>query len=134
MSVLAEYIEPFWDWVPWECETFSKDDVINLPGGMECDAPYDDPRVRDNVVGDTAYHIARVAYLFRYWESEEEFDAEHRPTFSPSSVHNGVHPLLDGNHRYAAALVRGDKLFMLDVDGDIDEAEAMFGMTSEISV
>jgi hypothetical protein len=43
-------------------------------------------------------------------------------------VTRGAHPLLDGNHRYAAALVRGDEFFDLEIDGDVDEAEELFGV------
>jgi hypothetical protein len=126
MSVLSDLVEPFYEWVPWDCDVFSVADVLAVPVGEECDVPYDDATgVRDMVVGQTSYHVARVAHLVRY---PSVLDDDDYPIFSVSNVERGLHPILDGNHRYAAALVRGDEFFVLDVDGDIDEAEALFGV------
>jgi len=124
MDVMARLIEPFTDWVPWDCDTFTIADVLAVPLGDECPIPYED-EVKDMVYGQTSYHVSRIAYLLRH---PFVMDDDDYPTFSPSNYNNGSHPLLDGNHRYAAAVIRGDDFFIVDIDGDLDEAEDMFGI------
>lgn len=37
-------------------------------------------------------------------------------------------PIADGNHRLAAAIVRGDREILVEIDGDLDYASELFGV------
>jgi hypothetical protein len=124
MSVLSEFVESPFEWCPWDCPLFTEDEVRELPEDMSCDVPYDDQtNVRDMVVGQSSYHIARIAYLVRHQTVLDEYDY---PVFSTDNAQRGLHALLDGNHRYGAAIIRGDEFFIVDIDGDIDYARELF--------
>lgn len=129
MSVMLDFVgDPFED-VPWDCEQFSRQDVLDLPIERACDAPYDED-VQDMVVGQESYHIARIAYLLHNGWDETGKDIRTPVLEIGFGGYRSGHPLLDGNHRYAAALLRGDQFFTAYIDGDIDEAEEMFGITA----
>lgn len=132
MSALLDYLggDPFEKMV-WDCPEFTREEVLSSVAlEEEISIPYDED-VQDAVVGQSSYHISRIAYLFRHgWdESGNDF---HTPilevSFGYDAYDLGRHPLLDGNHRLAAAVLRGDEFFTVYVDGDLDRAEEMFGI------
>lgn len=64
-------------------------------------------------------HIERVAYLVVHSWSD----------FISVEAHWGGWPVVDGNHRLAAAIFRGDKDIEVEFGGMLDEIRDMFGPT-----
>lgn len=69
-------------------------------------------------------HIARIAYLATNgWD-----DAIHFDVGVPSLGCFIDWPLVDGNHRLAAAIYRGDKDILADVSGSTEYAKEVLGV------
>lgn len=80
------------------------------------DTPWnpDDPRLPDNL-SPARHHAARVAWFVRNgWHD--------LPCFHFSNTW-GTWPILDGNHRFAAAIFARDTDILVSVDGWLDIAE-----------
>lgn len=126
MSILLDYIGDPFELMVWDCPVFTREDVLAVSEGDEVATPYNDD-IQDLVIGQDSYHIGRIAYLLRHGWDESGADLR-TPVleFSLSNDPYRTHPLLDGNHRFAAAVLRGDAFFTVYVDGDLDEAEDLF--------
>ncbi|MEU4558395.1 hypothetical protein AB0F72_08395 [Actinoplanes sp. NPDC023936] len=109
MLPLHPYESPAWD-----CPPFTIVDVLACtdpdPG------PFDTWTSAPNPDTDRVLHIARIAHLARTWVN----DGSDPPTLY---VHRGV-TLIDGWHRFAAAMARGEAAVHVEVLGDPDEAAA----------
>jgi hypothetical protein len=129
MSAILDYVGDPVEQMIWDCPRFTHQDVLDVAEGDEIDAPYDED-VQNMVVGQSSYHIARIAYLLRYGWDESGND-DHTPILEVpfGGIPRLGHPLLDGNHRLAAAIIRGDQFFTVSVDGDLDAAEEMFDLS-----
>jgi hypothetical protein len=119
---LVEYVDPFGT-PPWGCAPFTVDDVRDA---IEAGRLAPTPVPREAPVGD---HVARIA-----WLAVHGWDA----CCDPPTVDTGVPgftdptwPLLDGNHRLAAAAVRGDLTILVALQGDEERARDDFGMALE---
>ena len=69
-------------------------------------------------------HAGRIAYLIVYGWS----DAIHLDVGVPSLGCHVSWPVVDGNHRLAAAMYRGDKDILADVSGSVDYAMELLGV------
>lgn len=68
---------------------------------------------------DYEMHVARVAYLAAHgWKDPIEVDVG-----IPSMGYFPAWPIQDGNHRFAAALIMGDKWIWADAQGEVDEIQ-----------
>lgn len=115
MNTFVRLVRSPFEASPWDCDTFTVEDVLAVPFGDECAIAYDSD-VQNMVVGQSGYHIARIAYLLRNWDvHDDEPEGVHFPVFSVQSALLGAHGLLDGNHRYAAALIAGHPTFSVDI-------------------
>lgn len=73
---------------------------------------------------DLSYHAKRVAYLFlNGWFDPIEIDVG-----IPELGHMTFCPIQDGNHRFAAAVLRKDELISAEIFGSVDYAEELFGI------
>ena len=71
-----------------------------------------------------AYHVARIAYLVLHgWTDPIEIDVG-----VPGLGCHVDWVVVDGNHRLAAAIFRGDESIMAVVDGDINYGSELFGV------
>jgi len=107
---------------PWSCARFTETDVRQAVAKR---------RVRPTPVEDdqdARQHIERIAYLaIQGWDDPVEVDVG-----CPVLGYWGPRwPLLDGNHRFYAALIRGDKEILLSVEGQLDHAAQLFGVQAE---
>ena len=126
LNLLKELLISPFEQVPWDCEQFSAEDVLSVSPSEYCDTPYV-LEVQDWVAGQTGYHISRIAYLKAHgWEGEEQ---DHRPLLSVES--DGRCRLLDGNHRFAAAVLRDDQFFLVEIDGFLDAADEVLNVQIE---
>jgi hypothetical protein len=121
LEALTDYWHPMADNV-WGCGVITVEDVLSC----------EDIFMGRQSTGSTAedgesfeFNVARIAWLAeRGWATEGDPE--------PITVDVGVagytpHDLvLDGNHRLAAAIVRGDKEIKVAIAGDIEKARAIF--------
>ena len=123
LAALLEYADPTLD-NPWGCGQIHQQDVLNEVGysTME-DAP---PEFNSRLYLSYEYNIQRIAYFVEQgWDSTEE-DRE------PITIDIGLegytpeYLISDGNHRVAAAKIRGDRSIAVEIIGDVAKAEAMF--------
>ena len=74
-------------------------------------------------------HASRIAYLVTCgWTDAIDVDVD-----VPSMGCNVDWPVIDGNHRLAAAAYRGDALIRASVSGSLDYALELFGVECEES-
>ena len=82
------------------------------------DAPLDDAEL-----WLTQCHLGRIARLMRHrWDDPIEVDVGCLGLFVPW-------PVIDGNHRFYAAIMRGDEHITVDVAGDLDLANELLAPT-----
>lgn len=118
VSRLAALCDPFSD--PWECGTFGIEEVRQAVLSQNLMAT----AFSRTTNWSREEHIARVAHLVVHgWEGAVEVDVG-----VPALRCHVAWPLTDGNHRLAAALVRGDRFISASVAGDIDFAFELFGV------
>ena len=69
----------------------------------------------DAGIGSRKHHIERVAYLVIHgWDDPIEVDVG-----VPSLGNYSDWPILDGNHRFLAAIVREDRHIKVDASGEV---------------
>lgn len=92
---------------PWEnVKPISKEEILSC-NFVEKVEEYD-PLCLEN----RESHIKRIAFYVRNgWEDE------------PITVlcHPNIYPIYDGNHRFAAAIIRNDEFIMANVEGNRQE-------------
>lgn len=69
-------------------------------------------------------HAARIAYLVNN-PANDPLDID---VGVPALGHTVSWPILDGNHRLAAAILRKDKTILAEVGGQMDYARHLFGV------
>jgi hypothetical protein len=76
------------------------------------------------------YHIRRIAYLaFHGWSDPIEIDVG-----CPCLGFYTDWLILDGNHRFFAAVVRKDKLILSTIAGELGYAEELLGIEKQIAI
>lgn len=82
------------------------------------------PLKEGNVRRNFKYHVERIAYLVHFgWVDPIQLDVG-----VPSLLCHVDWPVIDGNHRLAAASFRGDLGIEAEVGGCLDYAEELFGV------
>lgn len=123
LEALLEYCDPTLD-DPWGCGRISKDDVLDCIEFGEPTAKM--PDYDDRLFMSYEYNVARIAHFLQAGWDELEADTE------PITVDIGLagyapnYLIVDGNHRIAAAKLRGDSLIRVEIIGDLAKAEAVF--------
>lgn len=103
---------------PWDTEPVTKEMVAEaLSLGLEVSHPIpSDAHARAQA--------ARIAFLVRHgWDDAIEIDVG-----IPSMQFQVDWPVIDGNHRLAAAAYRGDADILASVGGCLDKAFELFGV------
>lgn len=71
--------------------------------------------------GETYNHAARIAFLVKHPDDEPiEIDV------GVPSLGYYIFRVLDGNHRLAAATIRGDRIIKVDIQGEVSYAKHLF--------
>lgn len=123
LAALLELCDPTLD-DPWGCGRISKDDVLDC---IEFGEPISKmPDYNQELFDSYDYNVARIAHFVKDGWRASEYDYE------PITVDIGLqgympnHIIVDGNHRVAAAKIRGDETIAVEIVGDWAKAEAVF--------
>ena len=119
ISRLRKHCDPFEN-SPWEVEGITPALVCSAAILNEVYSQPIQPRE-----ADIQKHIQRIAYfLLHGWDDPICIDVgvPGFPGYRASWL------VTDGNHRLAAAIIRGDEIIKAWVDGSIDYAEELFGV------
>ena len=115
VTALAAKHNPFTTSTWFDIPPISKDAVAKaiVDGRLES-TPNDDDSPRS---GFTQFHVERIAYLVVH------------PDLKPLriSVYTGSPELVDGNHRLAAAIYRGDETIKIDFPGSTGQLKQWLG-------
>lgn len=123
LEALLEYCDPTLD-DPWGCGRISRDDVLDCIDFGKPIAKM--PDYDSELFMSYEYNVARIAHFLQSGWDELEADTE------PITVDIGLagyvpnYLIVDGNHRVAAAKLRGDLTIRVEIIGDIGKAEAVF--------
>lgn len=120
---------------PWDgrCASFGRD-CLNQPRmfaeaplvGVAWDGQWDG--IEPGSYREALAHVGRVRYLMQFgWDDAIELDVG-IPVLNYSGPEWKV---IDGNHRLAAAALRGDEHILVTVGGQLDHATALLGVTEE---
>lgn len=95
---------------PWGCEFFSIEDVKQAIADKSfCSLPVDNTETKEK-------HIRRIAFLVvNGWEDSIDLDLG-----VPHLGYFPIWPIQDGNHRFMAAIVRGDTSISSICSGEVD--------------
>lgn len=109
---------------PWECGILlAKQDVLQAIAQRDYLATPVPPRDDINPFA----HARRIAWLVvNGWEDAIEIDVG-----VPAFGNCRAWPVLDGNHRLYAAVIRGDAEIQASVSGSLDFAAELFGVDVE---
>jgi len=123
LAALLEYCDPTLD-DPWGCGKIDSEDVLLQVGFTQQRArPVD---YDDGLYSSYDYNIERIAYFVEHgWESAGS-DREPVTVDIGLAGYTPLHLLVDGNHRVAAAKIRGDESITIELIGDVAKAEAVF--------
>lgn len=73
-----------------------------------------------------SYNVGRIAYFLKDSWREPEFDYEPITVDIGTAGYTPLYFIADGNHRVAAAKLRGDSTIRIELMGDLAKAEAVF--------
>lgn len=97
----------------WGCGPITETDVLSCPdpsiGRLPAGMTAEDTQSRE-------YNIARIAWLI---ENHDHHAPDHEPIEIAALDLLGSWPILDGNHRLAAAHIAGIKTIPVELHGDI---------------
>lgn len=123
LEALLEYCDPTLD-NPWGCGKIDPVDVIDR---IEFGDPISRmPDYDDQLFRSYEYNVGRIAHFLQAGWADVEVDSE------PVTVDIGLlgytppYLIVDGNHRVAAAKLRGDSSIAVEIIGDVVKAEAVF--------
>jgi len=123
LAALLEHCDPTLD-NPWSCGRIEAKDVLNEVGYSSMRAA--PPEFDGDLYDSYEYNIERIAYFLQSDWSSAAADRE------PVTVDIGLlgytppYLIVDGNHRVAAAKIRGDETIAVEIIGDWAKAEAVF--------
>lgn len=104
---------------PWGCGQFLR--ATHVRAAIEAENYITTPLYGVNDA-DPLIHAQRIAWLVRTgWEDAIEIDVG-----IPNMGYIPEWPIVDGNHRLYAALLRRDKTILTTITGDLEYASAMF--------
>lgn len=122
LEALLEHCDPMLD-DPWGCGRIDPEAVIFATEGYRQGVPAD-PMAE--IFGSYEYNVSRIAHFLEHGWMAIEDDPE------PISIDIGIegympfYLIADGNHRVAAAKLRGDRAIEVEITGDTAKAEAVF--------
>lgn len=123
LAALLEYCDPTLD-DPWGCGKIASEDVLSEVGYSTMRAqPLE---YEEELYRSYEYNIQRIAFFVQEGWIDSSEDREPITLDIGIEGYTGPWLIVDGNHRVAAAKVRGDESILVDVIGDMDKAEAVF--------
>ena len=110
---------------PWNCKTMLvKNDVLSA---IAANALWDAPIPPDGTE-DPYVHAQRIAWLVTHgWDDPIDVDVG-----IPGLGYCPEWPIIDGNHRLYAAVIRGDKKILASVSGDLCYAAKRLGIKARL--
>jgi hypothetical protein len=130
VSTLIGFCSPF-DYNVWGCGVVSITDIQRaIDDGQRLD--HEQWAILKNAAGANPLtvdqHAQRIAYLIdANWTQPIEIDVGvPRLGCTPSWIYE------DGNHRLCAAVMRNDSAIQVNISGDVDYAESIFGVKVEL--
>lgn len=123
MAALLEYWDPTIDDV-WGCGAIDEEDVLRQVNDLN-NASYSTPLDSENF-SSYDFNTARIAYLIHHGWDAADVDVEPITVDIGMSGYTPDELVPDGNHRLAAAKIRGDKTVTVCIIGDIDKAHKVF--------
>lgn len=123
MNVSVESITDYWDPMYddiWACGRISIQDVKNC---KELELGSKAFSENDENLKSWRYNVARIAWFVKNGWSNCRKDTQ--PILIEVSCIDDFHPIyvVDGNHRLAAAIVRGEEFILAEISGDLLKAE-----------
>lgn len=123
LAALLEYCDPTLD-DPWGCGKIDPEDVLFEVGCTRQRAqPID---YDDEIYRSYEYNIERIAYFVEHGWEDSGTDFEPVTVDIGLAGYTPLHLLVDGNHRVAAAKIRGDESITIELIGDVAKAVAVF--------
>lgn len=123
LAALLEHSDPMLD-DPWSCGRIDPQDVLNEVGyAATREAP---PEYDEDLYGSYEYNVGRIAHFLQEGWKDIGEDAE------PIALDIGLGDytpswlISDGNHRVAAAKLRGDRSIAVEIIGELAKAKAVF--------
>ncbi len=124
LGMLLEYCDPTLD-DPWGCGRIDSEDVRFAAESLDRSRPQNLEYDRE-LYESYEYNIERIAQFYRYgWESTAE-DSDPITVDIGLAGHTPAYLIVDGNHRVAAAKIRGDEWLDVEIIGELPKAVAMF--------
>lgn len=118
VSTLVGHCNPFPD-TPWGYKIDPQEILLAIEQEQFLSEPWERSRNPSKML-----HIQRIAYLVKYgWEDAIEIDVG-----VPCLGYYETWFVIDGNHRYCAAIIRQQELILASVAGQISYAEELFGI------
>jgi hypothetical protein len=119
VSVLQKICDPYKD-CPWHCGSITTARIKVCVQGSKFALKPLNPFNHNR-----SQHIKRIAYLVKNgWSDPIQIDVG-----VPSLGCNIEWPVVDGNHRLAAAIFRGDEEILCEISGSMDYAEELLGVS-----
>lgn len=115
----------------WGCGVITMEDVLSCFDFHQASYPYESSEY-DTTTRE--YNIARIAYiaeyeLYKYSEREQTPISVEITLMGDSSLAH--HPIIDGNHRVAAAHVLNEEFITIEISGDLDSAHELLQPVQE---
>jgi len=126
VSLLKSIIPSAFIYPTWGGDVLTEEEVRSVPLAEASSKEYCGVDLEGYSNEVRQYHINRVAWFYHNGVQCE--DDWHLPIFSVEKHLFNLHPLIDGNHRYAAAILRGDEYFTLQIRDDPESGEYIFGL------
>lgn len=118
VNALVDHCNPFPN-TPWGCKIDPQEVLLAVEQEQFLSEPWEKFRRPTKI-----HHIKRIAYLVKHgWEDAIEIDVG-----CPCLGYYENWFVIDGNHRFCAAIVRQQELILASVAGQISHAEELFGI------
>lgn len=123
LASLLEYWDPTIDDV-WGCGPIDENDVLRQVSSLNnASSP---TRLDSENFSSYDFNTARIAYLIYHGWDAPDVDVEPVTVDIGTQGYTPDELVPDGNHRLAAAKIRGDKTIAISIIGDIDKAYKVF--------
>lgn len=115
----------------WDCGVITKSDILSCFEYHNANYSYDNDSGMDTTSRE--YNIARIAYI-----ADNELYKHHKNEKHPIVVELAEwvrgHPIIDGNHRLAAAHILKEEFITIQICGDLDYAHEILCPVREFEV
>lgn len=113
----------------WDCGVITQEDVDSCLDNSMGSLPYE---LTPCDSSSKEYNIARISWLIDNYDWSDNSDRE--PISMDLMEGETWHPIIDGNHRVAAAACGGVQAVVVSISGDLDYAEEVLGYHPQMSL